>query len=141
MPANDKQIDGMHYRSEIQHWDYVTANNLDYFQGQITKYVTRWKLKNGIMDLEKAQHFLEKYIEVEKAKVMSQKTDRMTTASDASKSWKRAQVFICTCKAPNVLDEDCPTHGKKDRRVEKVAIREQDEQRGSGAGRGYVDQG
>ena len=63
MSANEKQVDGTHYRSGIQHWDFVIANDLDYFQGQITKYVTRWKKKNGIKDLEKAQHFLEKYIE------------------------------------------------------------------------------
>jgi len=62
--ANDKQVAGSHYRSGIQHWDYVVANDLDYFQGQITKYVTRWKNKNGLPDLLKAQHFLEKYIEI-----------------------------------------------------------------------------
>jgi hypothetical protein len=64
MSANDKQVGGKHYQSEIQHWDYVVANDLDYFQAQITKYVTRWKKKNGTVDLKKAQHFLEKYIEV-----------------------------------------------------------------------------
>ncbi len=63
MNANDRQVGGQHYRSKIQHWDYVLANDLDYFQAQITKYVTRWKNKNGLQDLEKAQHFLEKYIE------------------------------------------------------------------------------
>lgn len=62
--ANGRQVDGDHYKSSIQHWDYVVANELDYFQAQITKYVTRWKKKNGIKDLEKAQHFLQKYIEV-----------------------------------------------------------------------------
>tara|TARA_R110000868_G_scaffold114309_4_gene306301 strand:- start:205 stop:492 length:288 start_codon:yes stop_codon:yes gene_type:complete len=61
-PANARQVGGTHYRSGIQHWDYVIANELDYFQGQITKYVTRWKKKNGVDDLLKAQHFLEKYI-------------------------------------------------------------------------------
>jgi hypothetical protein len=66
--ANSRQIGGSHYKSEIQHWDYVVANRLDYFQGQITKYVTRWREKNGIEDLKKAQHFLEKYIQVEEAK-------------------------------------------------------------------------
>jgi hypothetical protein len=66
--ANNHQVDGNHYSSDIQHWDYVVANELDYFQAQVTKYVTRWKKKGGIRDLEKAQHFLEKYIEVEKAK-------------------------------------------------------------------------
>ena len=63
-PANEKQVAGSHYKSNIQHWDYVVANQLDYFQAQITKYVTRWKDKNGLQDLEKAQHFLENYIEV-----------------------------------------------------------------------------
>jgi hypothetical protein len=67
--ANSRQVAGTHYKSGIQHWDYVVANNLDYFQGQITKYVTRWKQKNGIQDLKKAQHFLEKYIQVEEAKL------------------------------------------------------------------------
>lgn len=61
--ANERQEGGNHYRSPIQHWDYVIANKLDYFQGQITKYVTRWKLKNGLQDLYKARHFLDKYIE------------------------------------------------------------------------------
>lgn len=71
MAANDKQVAGGHYQKQkIQHWDYVVANDLDYFQGQITKYVSRWKDKNGIQDLEKAAHFLEKYIEVEKAKAL-----------------------------------------------------------------------
>jgi len=64
MSANDLQIGGKHYQSSIQHWDYVVANDLDYFQAQITKYVTRWKKKNGIQDLEKALHFLEKYLEL-----------------------------------------------------------------------------
>src|SRR5215469_10587897 len=67
MSANQRQVGGDHYQSQIQHWDYVIANNLDYFQAQITKYVTRWKKKGGIRDLEKALHFLEKYIEVAKS--------------------------------------------------------------------------
>ncbi len=65
--ANKKQVAGLHYRTGIQHWDFVVANDLDYFQGQITKYVCRWRKKNGVQDLEKAAHFLQKYIEVAKA--------------------------------------------------------------------------
>lgn len=67
MDANKTQVAGNHYQTQIQHWDYVVANDLDYFQGQITKYVTRWKKKNGLQDLRKAKHFLEKYIEVSTA--------------------------------------------------------------------------
>lgn len=66
--ANDHQIGGQHYGlSEFQHWDMVVMFGLDYFQGQITKYVMRWNKKNGLQDLEKAAHFLEKYIEEIKA--------------------------------------------------------------------------
>ena len=64
MSANDTQIGGTHYAAPIQHWDFVAANRLDYFQGQITKYVARWKEKNGVEDLLKARHFLDKYIEL-----------------------------------------------------------------------------
>ena len=64
MDANKRQVGGKHYQTEIQHWDWVWANNLDYFQGQITKYVCRWKEKGGLVDLEKARHFLDKYIEL-----------------------------------------------------------------------------
>jgi hypothetical protein len=65
--ANDRQEGGDHYKSSIQHWDFVAANDLDYFQGAITKYVARWKKKNGLMDLKKARHFLDKYIELVEA--------------------------------------------------------------------------
>ena len=68
MNANERQVGGSHYGGGTQqHWDMVVQHELDYFQGQITKYVMRWKAKNGLQDLEKAQHFLEKYIEEIKA--------------------------------------------------------------------------
>ena len=66
--ANERQVAGEHYKAEgFQHWDMVAAHKLDYFQGQITKYVMRWNKKGGIQDLHKAHHFLEKYIELVKA--------------------------------------------------------------------------
>ena len=66
MSANEKQVDGDHYQKygNMQHWDIVTAYNLDYFQAQILRYILRWKDKDGPVDLEKAKHMLEKYIEV-----------------------------------------------------------------------------
>ena len=67
--ANEKQVGGSHYRSPIQHWDYVLANDIPYMEAQIIKYVSRHAKKNGVQDLEKAQHFLEKLIEVEKKKL------------------------------------------------------------------------
>jgi hypothetical protein len=69
MSANESQVAGDHYMKygKLQHWDVVHHFDLDYFQGQITKYVFRWKLKNGVQDLKKARHFLDKYIELAEA--------------------------------------------------------------------------
>lgn len=65
MAANDRQVGGDHYKSRVQHWDFAFANcGRGYFKGQITKYVARWRKKNGVDDLEKALHFLEKLIEL-----------------------------------------------------------------------------
>lgn len=67
--ANARQVGGQHYKIEgEQHWDRVwRLYGRGYFVGQITKYVERYHLKNGIEDLKKAQHFLEKLIELESA--------------------------------------------------------------------------
>lgn len=65
--ANKRQVGGDHYRKNVlEHWDIVALTGLDYYQGNITKYVMRWRDKGGIQDLEKARHYLEKYIELEK---------------------------------------------------------------------------
>jgi Protein of unknwon function (DUF3310) len=63
--ANEQQVGGSHYKgSTIEHWDLVVLLGLDYFQAQITRYLYRWRKKNGMEDLRKAQHYLTKYIEV-----------------------------------------------------------------------------
>lgn len=76
MSANDRQVGGTHYGpgNSLQHWDIVQRFGLDYFQGQITKYVIRWKKKHEtqekrLEDLRKARHFLDKYIEFEESKI------------------------------------------------------------------------
>ena len=62
--ANEQQIGGAHYAVKaIQPWDFIVANNIGYLEGNIIKYISRWKDKNGIEDLKKAQHYLQKLIE------------------------------------------------------------------------------
>jgi len=66
LAANDIQISGTHYKSKaIQPWDYIASNGLGFFEGNIVKYVTRWKDKGGVDDLKKAQHYLQKLIEIQ----------------------------------------------------------------------------
>ena len=68
--VNTKQIGGDHYKKygDLQPWDVVLAWNLGYLDGTALKYIARWKDKGGIADIEKAIHFLEKLIEVNKGK-------------------------------------------------------------------------
>lgn len=64
--ANTIQIGGSHYKAKpIQPWDYIAANNLGYFEGNVVKYVSRHHEKGGVADLLKAKHYLEKLIELE----------------------------------------------------------------------------
>ena len=63
--ANDSQIAGEHYKQHaIQPWDFIIANHLGYLEGNIIKYVCRYKNKGGLEDLQKAMHYLEKLIEI-----------------------------------------------------------------------------
>ena len=67
--ANAIQHGGTHYKDKaVQPWDYIASNNLGYFEGNIVKYVSRWKEKGGVEDLKKAMHYLQKLIELTEAK-------------------------------------------------------------------------
>lgn len=68
MAANDIQVGGQHYKVPgLQHWDLSVLFGWDPFQYQITKYVMRWRDKNGLIDVEKVVHFAQKYVEEIKA--------------------------------------------------------------------------
>ena len=67
--SGTRQVGGDHYRKrKIQPWDYIAANDLDFWQGSIVKYITRWRDKGGVEDLKKARHTLDKYIELQEEK-------------------------------------------------------------------------
>ncbi|MCH2569366.1 MAG: DUF3310 domain-containing protein, partial [Pseudomonadales bacterium] len=66
MSAIDKQIGGDHYKGmAIQPIQYIQANKLSYIEGNIVKYISRWRDKNGIEDLLKIKHYVEFLIEEE----------------------------------------------------------------------------
>jgi hypothetical protein len=74
--ANDYQIGGDHYKKVPgeQHWDRVARLGLNYFQAMVTRYVERYRDKNGVEDLKKARHFLDKLIELEESGGLSKGT-------------------------------------------------------------------
>lgn len=63
MSANDTQVGGNHYKTTYQHWDLAIWVPMGYLEGCSTKYITRWRKKNGVQDLRKALHYLDKLIE------------------------------------------------------------------------------
>jgi len=61
-----EQVDGDHYQAGsggVQHWDYCVGANVGYLEGCATKYLCRWRKKNGLTDLKKARHFVKKRID------------------------------------------------------------------------------
>ena len=69
MSANDRQEGGDHYQGiPIQPWDAVVAWGLGFLDGNAVKYLARWRKKNGVEDLKKARHYIDKLIELEEKK-------------------------------------------------------------------------
>ena len=67
--ANARQEGGGHYKQfQIEPWDAIVNWNLGYLDGNAVKYLSRWRHKNGIEDLKKARHYIDKLLEVEQAK-------------------------------------------------------------------------
>lgn len=70
MSANDRQPGGTHYVSQpIQTWDFINENGIGFIAGNVIKYVARYQKKGGLTDLQKANHYLEKLMEVETARM------------------------------------------------------------------------
>lgn len=64
--ALNTQVGGDHYKKlKIQPVEYIYANGIGYFEGNVIKYVTRWRDKNGVADLLKARHYIDLLLELE----------------------------------------------------------------------------
>ena len=58
----DKDIDPIHYHMEIEPFDYIHDNQMNFAEGNVVKYITRWRYKDGIKDLYKAKQYIEMLI-------------------------------------------------------------------------------
>ena len=69
MSSLEKQVSGDHYKDmNIQPVEFIYANGIGYFEGNVIKYISRWRKKNGLADLEKAKHYIELLLELERRK-------------------------------------------------------------------------
>ena len=51
-------INPIYYRKGIETTDYIVSHSMNYVEGNIIKYVTRYKYKGGLEDIEKAEWYL-----------------------------------------------------------------------------------
>ena len=66
MSALDVQEGGSHYKDQgIQPVEFIHANNLSFFEGNIIKYTTRHRAKGGAEDLRKVIHYAQMILELE----------------------------------------------------------------------------
>lgn len=85
--ALDRQVGGDHYKKmKIQPAEYNHANNIGFLEGEAISYISRWKDKNGIPDIQKAIHVLEILIQLEEAKQKNEQTPVPTT--------ERSKAFV-----------------------------------------------
>ncbi len=62
-----RQVDGAHYeKMGIQPWEIIAKNGLDFWEGSALAYLLRWKTKDGLIDLDKAIHYIDRIKELAK---------------------------------------------------------------------------
>jgi hypothetical protein len=69
MKSYKKQVGGSHYKKyQIQPIEFIVKNNIGFVEGNIIKYILRFKEKGGVQDLLKAKHYIELLIDSTKSK-------------------------------------------------------------------------
>ena len=61
----EDKINPSYYRKKIEVTDFILEYDMGFAEGNIVKYVTRYKDKNGVEDLKKARWYINKLIEIE----------------------------------------------------------------------------
>lgn len=67
--SKEQVVHPEYYNQGIECWDYTTSHNMGFLDGNVVKYVTRFRHKNDLQDLHKAKQYLDKLIEVEEQKI------------------------------------------------------------------------
>ncbi len=59
---SEDKINPSYYKKGIETTDYIVSHDMNYVEGNIIKYVTRYKDKGGLQDLLKAEWYLNRLI-------------------------------------------------------------------------------
>jgi hypothetical protein len=69
MKSSKKQVGGNHYlKYKIPPVEFIIKNNIGFVEGNVIKYILRFKEKGGVQDLLKAKHYIELLIDSSKSK-------------------------------------------------------------------------
>lgn len=100
MSALDTQEGGSHYKDmAIQPVEYIVKNNLGYLEGNVIKYVSRHRVKNGGEDIRKAIHYLQMILETQYPKAPE------TKAEDKIRSANVYHTLHMNCKGLGDLND------------------------------------
>lgn len=76
-PSQNPYFRPAHYTQyKVDYYTVNLINQLPFGEGEVVKYITRWQMKNGIEDLQKAKRVIEMMIELEmnKSDYVAEKT-------------------------------------------------------------------
>jgi len=59
-------------KGKIEVIDFIADQKLNYLEGNCIKYICRYKFKNGLEDLKKAQWYINKLIELKEKENVTQ---------------------------------------------------------------------
>jgi hypothetical protein len=105
LTANQEQVGGTHYKTEYEHWDLAIFLDMGCLEYTTTKHVTRWRKKDGVKDLLKALHELEKLIEVysiynihrtQKPEKITEEVDKFAKANGLDSVERRYILILCS---------------------------------------------
>jgi hypothetical protein len=110
--AVDVQVGGDHYRKlPIQPMEYIQKNKLNFCEGSIVKYATRWRDKGGLQDLLKIKHCVDLLIEIEGLEEEEKvKSDPDFSKHPITKYCRAARKYGCTLpeghSGPHIAEAD-----------------------------------
>lgn len=82
MSALKEQVAGSHYKEmAIQPVEFIHKNGIGYMEGNVIKYLVRWRSKNGLEDLKKARHYLDLLIEMEEKRQTEEREALLTSGA------------------------------------------------------------
>jgi len=100
--TDKNQVGGDHYKKmKIEPVEYIAKNGIGFLEGNIIKYVSRYKSKGGLEDLKKAKHYLDLLINEEIEKLTDHAIQNLEELSQDESAKRTVNWLYANCT-------DCP---------------------------------